>query len=288
VRASLGRLVRYTHAQLAARAITNTCFHSEVDAAMATHDTESDPSEDMRKQLLENPIPIPTDGSSDEQDPRLKTPTKASLKRFEFVPRGDLSGYQIPKLTPGASASATPDDDGEGSSNVDQSEMTSTSKATESPKQRMNLKVPKWHPANPNFPFATPGPSPSYQNYWNQSWAPEAAYSVYWGRHPSREEYESYDYYGQGYYEEEPEEELMDDSGPASSSTWHRYPQPEASTSQPSQPSSKPSTVTEDMIIGETITLQGFLQFSRNQAFSRRFINIQALFISVRTMQLIV
>ena len=56
---------------------------------------------------------IPTTDQTDGIDPRQlePTPTKGSLKRFEFTPRGDLSSYHIPKK-PSQPSHSMSDEDG--------------------------------------------------------------------------------------------------------------------------------------------------------------------------------
>jgi hypothetical protein len=166
-----------------------------------------------------------TDGGEKPVDPRNPTSgdptlTKAALKRFEFVPRGDLSSYQIPKKVPrGADA----EDVHSLHSESEEATLRARDKRrAEEHKDRerykMNLPLPNW--GAPDYS----GPSTSAQDYWNASWAPDAYWDPNYYQGASH-----YDYYDHSYEEaEEGQEEF-----PTSAKSQTPGPLSKSDTSQP-------------------------------------------------------
>jgi hypothetical protein len=179
-----------------------------------------------RLDLLKTPN-IPTEDNPEGLDPRGRPSpsTKASLKQFEFVPRGDLSDFHIPKKVASREDASSTAADLAGRSD----DPSNRPSVLTSSQPRMSLAVPNWTQASSSSHM--PGPGPSSHDYWSASWSPEAA--AYWGP-PAP--------YGYGYYGEEwPAEEETEfgasyDAGPTGQT--------------PSNPTPS-SMVTADMILGD-------------------------------------
>jgi hypothetical protein len=163
-----GPRFRIAHARLAARGLRTT-----VDT-IVTMATQEDARGDAQRHLDDSTVETTEEGTSsgpppsDPRSPVMPT-TKAALKKYEFVPRGDLSGYHIPRKPSHAATS----DVGESYTSFGfdaNSERPISPKAPSAPtagpsvpKKQMDLPLPRWHPSHRNYPM--PGPTPRYQGY---------------------------------------------------------------------------------------------------------------------------
>jgi hypothetical protein len=183
-----------------------------------------------------------THGGPKPVDPRLadSNPTKAALKCFEFVARGDLSSYHIPKKP----QSNMDDSDAAGGTPL----LTGTDTSARAAPS-LSLPVPSWPAAGVGYQRSSAAPSyqnygssaaPSYQNYWEPSWEPEAAY---W--HNYYNSGASFDYYGDYDPAAETVTEHEEDPEP-------RGPAPEPQSEPEIQTPLSGTDITADMITGET------------------------------------